>query len=778
MSVSSTPEPSSGVASSASSLSFFSNPRRGLTVSELTPDISHIPPNADINEYPLIRIGRQLYLKADWLKLKRKRTSWVSDYGTYLVEVSDKYEKKKIWWSCNLCDTAKKIQLYAASSTNAADGHLRQEHKAHTQSQSTDQEINSSKRPRHDVLAMQRLAAQGNLIPRPKAESFKALLIKWIVEQNLPLTAVESDTFRDLLCLLSKEVDAYLPLSGDTIHNWIMTEFDLRKQSIKRQLYDEPISKIHLTFDMWTSDNKLALLGVVAHYLDKTTWKNRSRLIALRRITGIHSGENMASHLLEVAQEYEISDKLGFFTLDNAGTNDTCLHTFLAACQPNVTNDEVKSRRIRCFGHVLNLAAKAFLFGKNADAFEVEDNVLRTLGHELEHRDAWRKYGPVGKLHNVIVFIRRTPQRKELFQSVCNLEEPGFDDMLLNEETQKLGVLQDNATRWNSTYKMIERALQKRDEIDTFIRRCQRERDTGKRVPAEDHLTTEDWLLLAETAAILKPFYTQTMRLQSRAADASHGSIWEALPTMELILDHLEDMKVVYQDFNDPPSPPVRRRRRQQPNPHQSNEELNDSCRRHIRTAVNNAWAKLDEYYNLTNDSPVYVAALVLHPGHKWKYINERWDRDDWKESAKDAFKSFYERYWQNREVEADSQPVKEERPGSREYDEFQAWMTPHGYYTSQDVAVDDYDSYLIAPPMKISNPITWWREHQTNYPKLAQMAFDLLSIPAMSAECERVFSQAKLVVNDMRNRMTDDTIDAIQCLKNWTSQGAIDWDE
>jgi hypothetical protein len=247
---------------------------------------------------------------------------------------------------------------------------------------------------------------------------------------------------------------------------------------------------------------------------------------------------------------------------------------------------------------------------------------------------------------------------------------------------------------------------------------------------------------------------------------------------MELILDHLEDMKVVYQDFNDPPSPPVRRRRRQQPNPHQSNEELNDSCRRHIRTAVNNAWAKLDEYYNLTNDSPVYVAALVLHPGHKWKYINERWDRDDWKKSAKDDFKSFYERYWQNREVEADSQPVKEERPGSREYDEFQAWMTPHGYYTSQDVAVDDYDSYLIAPPMKISNPITWWREHQATYPKLAQMAFDLLSIPAMSAECERVFSQAKLVVNDMRNRMTDDTIDAIQCLKNWSSQGAIDWED
>lgn len=96
MSVLSTPEPSSSVASSASSFSFLSKTRRGLTVSELTPDISHIAPNADIDEYPLIKIGRQLYLKADWLKLKRKRTSWVSDYGTYLVEVNERYEKKKI----------------------------------------------------------------------------------------------------------------------------------------------------------------------------------------------------------------------------------------------------------------------------------------------------------------------------------------------------------------------------------------------------------------------------------------------------------------------------------------------------------------------------------------------------------------------------------------------------------------------------------------------------------------------------------------------------------
>ena len=118
---------------------------------------------------------------------------------------------------------------------------------------------------------------------------------------------------------------------------------------------------------MGVRHNKLVLLAVVVHCVDMTTWKNLSRLIALRRITGLNSGGNMASHLLKVAQEYDVTDKLGFFTF----------HTLLSACQPTVTNDEVKACRIRCFGHVLNLAAKAFLFGKNSDAFgrrRIEDS--------------------------------------------------------------------------------------------------------------------------------------------------------------------------------------------------------------------------------------------------------------------------------------------------------------------------------------------------------------------------------------------------------------------
>jgi hypothetical protein len=53
----------------------------------------------------------------------------------------------------------------------------------------------------------------------------------------------------------------------------------------------------------------------------------------------------------------------------------------------------------------------------------------------------------------------------------------------------------------------------------------------------------------------------------------------------------------------------------------------------------------------------------------------------------------------------------------------------------------------------------------------LRQLALDLISIPAMSAEVERVFSQAKRLITTDRNRMNDETIEVLQLLKNWWNE-------
>ena len=54
------------------------------------------------------------------------------------------------------------------------------------------------------------------------------------------------------------------------------------------------------------------------------------------------------------------------------------------------------------------------------------------------------------------------------------------------------------------------------------------------------------------------------------------------------------------------------------------------------------------------------------------------------------------------------------------------------------------------------------------------QYAFDTLSCPAMSTECERVFSGAKRTISSDRNRRSEGVLEACECLKVWCRNGII----
>jgi hypothetical protein len=57
---------------------------------------------------------------------------------------------------------------------------------------------------------------------------------------------------------------------------------------------------------------------------------------------------------------------------------------------------------------------------------------------------------------------------------------------------------------------------------------------------------------------------------------------------------------------------------------------------------------------------------------------------------------------------------------------------------------------------------------HRSDYPVLPKMAFDILSIPSMSPELERAFSQAKKLITGERNRLGGETVTACECQKQW----------
>jgi hypothetical protein len=56
--------------------------------------------------------------------------------------------------------------------------------------------------------------------------------------------------------------------------------------------------------------------------------------------------------------------------------------------------------------------------------------------------------------------------------------------------------------------------------------------------------------------------------------------------------------------------------------------------------------------------------------------------------------------------------------------------------------------------------------------PAMQQMAYDHLSIPAMSSEIERAFSGAKLNLPASRNQLRPDILEAQECVRRWLKAG------
>ena len=63
---------------------------------------------------------------------------------------------------------------------------------------------------------------------------------------------------------------------------------------------------------------------------------------------------------------------------------------------------------------------------------------------------------------------------------------------------------------------------------------------------------------------------------------------------------------------------------------------------------------------------------------------------------------------------------------------------------------------------------IKWWSDRQTRFPRLSKMAFDILTIPGMSSESERVFSHGSLTLSIQRQSIKDDALEKLLCLQNW----------
>ena len=79
----------------------------------------------------------------------------------------------------------------------------------------------------------------------------------------------------------------------------------------------------------------------------------------------------------------------------------------------------------------------------------------------------------------------------------------------------------------------------------------------------------------------------------------------------------------------------------------------------------------------------------------------------------------------------------------------------------------DQYAQYLEESYSKMLI-MEYWRLKESEWPQLTSIAFDFLAVPAMSPECERVFSSCAKQTTPESSRLTGRLLWYQECVKNW----------
>lgn len=254
--------------------------------------------------------------------------------------------------------------------------------------------------------------------------------------------------------------------------------------------------------------------------------------------------------------------------MDNATNNDTFIDAFSTAVQSTGISFNPQHRRLRCAGHIINLSVKAFIFSVSIRQFQ---NIVREwYSPELPAiMEDWRLTGPLGKVHNFSIYIRKSAQRMQEFKKYSG----------------RVLLPRDNDTRWNSWYRLLVAFIKHKPAVLYFYSSPAYERDHQK-----DLLDREDWEFLEKLCIFLQDFLLATKFTEYR-----DSSIWQVLPCTGYLLDRYKEELLAIQD-----------------NPRWT-------------IYLNLRLSSLQKYFDLTALSLIYVAAVVLNPTMQWSYFETKW---------------------------------------------------------------------------------------------------------------------------------------------------------
>ena len=126
---------------------------------------------------------------------------------------------------------------------------------------------------------------------------------------------------------------------------------------------------------------------------------------------------------------------------------------------------------------------------------------------------------------------------------------------------------------------------------------------------------------------------------------------------------------------------------------------------KHFSTNINLSWQKLDVYFNKTDATPIYRAAVVLHPRLKWRWFERYWGtKPQWLAKARTAVNALWAEYKDCSPI-YDSTTFMSSSPTTTVHDEW-------SLHDDSNNKVDQLEAYLAEPYALLhpdQSPIPYW---------------------------------------------------------------------
>lgn len=195
------------------------------------------------------------------------------------------------------------------------------------------------------------------------------------------------------------------------------------------------------------------------------------------------------------------------------------------------------------------------------------------------------------------------------------------------------------------------------------------------------------------------------------------------------------------------------------------------------------ALTKLSKYYLKLEDSPAYFAATSLHPYYKYYFVNS-WGDDNpgWLAKGRAQFQQLWAEYNSKDGTRTDNSPPRKRAKVSN-IDAYTEELTKPKRLDGPPVEInstDEFERWFHHEPnvqidhVHAQDPIGYWVSLKGDYPHLSKLAIDVLSIPASSCYCERMFSETGDMMEPKRRKLNPQLLSAIQCVRSWGKAGFV----